>query len=267
MKQFFLIGPLRTGSSLLARCLDDHPAIICLCESEINRTLFCNYAYHLHFNRMIHHGLNFREIAKLLSDKRQDEISSLERWYRQVFLELRERYGKVKIQLGGDKSPDFFREPQLVNWLTSGDKKLVYTVRDPRGIYSSILNGPGEEQEVGSRWNSFKQNFLVWKRYLELDSLLVIKYEDLVRDPEGTMREVYAHLGVDQSSRFVQDFQRLFPSRFLWKSNTDWTTGGAKQFDVSKIQNWRSLLSDEERSLVEEDEIAVDFMRRFDYSL
>ena len=34
---FFIIGPLRTGSSLMARCIDDHPGSICLCESEINR--------------------------------------------------------------------------------------------------------------------------------------------------------------------------------------------------------------------------------------
>ena len=37
---FFAVGPLRTGSSLMARCIDDHPAAICLCESEINRAFF-----------------------------------------------------------------------------------------------------------------------------------------------------------------------------------------------------------------------------------
>lgn len=55
--RFSLVGALRTGSSLLARCLDDHPEVVCLCESEINRALYPRHCYSLHFRRMRNHGL------------------------------------------------------------------------------------------------------------------------------------------------------------------------------------------------------------------
>ena len=45
--RFVIVGPLRTDSSLLARCIDDHPTAMWLCESEINRcsskTIFWNF--------------------------------------------------------------------------------------------------------------------------------------------------------------------------------------------------------------------------------
>jgi hypothetical protein len=56
MNLFFLIGPPRSGSSLMSRCIDDHPQALCLCESEANRGLFSPFALKLHMNRMRLHG-------------------------------------------------------------------------------------------------------------------------------------------------------------------------------------------------------------------
>ena len=56
-RYFFIIGPFRTGSSLMARRIDDHPEAICLCESEINRALFKFYYTQLHAQRMEGHGI------------------------------------------------------------------------------------------------------------------------------------------------------------------------------------------------------------------
>ena len=76
--RFSLVGSLRSGSSLLARCLDDHPEAICLCESEINRTLFPRHHYLLHFRRMRNHGLEPEEIMQLLDGKQHYNTAAYE---------------------------------------------------------------------------------------------------------------------------------------------------------------------------------------------
>src|SRR4051794_38311947 len=92
--QVFVVGPLRTGSSLMARCLDDHPSAICLCESEIGRALFTDYFVDLHRQRMSAHGLRAEEVVKLLDRKKQDDVASWERWYSEVSPRLSALYAK-----------------------------------------------------------------------------------------------------------------------------------------------------------------------------
>jgi len=101
--RFSLVGALRSGSSLLARCLDDHPEAICLCESEINRTLFPGHCYSLHFRRMRNHGLEPEEIARLLDRKRHYCLKAFEAWHDEAFALLQSRYEKPGARILGDK--------------------------------------------------------------------------------------------------------------------------------------------------------------------
>ena len=137
IRPFFLIGPLRTGSSLLARCIDDHPDAICLCESEINRTLFAPYAVAHHVARMEAHGLGSQAVLELLNGRRQDSVGDWRSWYSAVRPLVSERYGKPNVRALGDKSPDFFTAPALVEAIARSEL-LFYTVRDPRAILRSI---------------------------------------------------------------------------------------------------------------------------------
>ncbi len=263
---FFVIGPLRTGSSLMARCLDDHPAIICLCESEINRALFRDYFVRLHFLRMTNHGLNKDEVVNLLDRKKQDDVAALMRWYREVTPRLSALYSKQNVFAVGDKSPDFYRSPKLVRFLAEG-QRLIYTVRDPRAILWSIesqANAP--PQDKTTRWGTLIQNYLTWKPYLDAPNLLVVRYEDLVTAPERTMEAVYDHLGVLYSPRFLRDFARPYPGRFLWKTAVDWETGVAREFDASRVESWRTNLPDEQRDRARSEPAIAEFMERFGYS-
>ena len=94
---FFIIGPLRTGSSLMSRCLDDHPQAICLCEAEINRALFQDYFVALHFRRMSRHGLAPDNIAELLNGRKQDDFSSLIGWYADSQQHFSRLYNKPEL--------------------------------------------------------------------------------------------------------------------------------------------------------------------------
>lgn len=262
---FFIIGPLRTGSSLLSRCLDDHPECICLCESEINRALFPEYDAQYHYWRMMAHGLALDEAIGFLNRRKQDDLSSLMGWYSDVLPRLSDLYGKETVVMFGDKSPDLFRSPALIRHL-SANYPLLYSVRDPRAIFSSIQgqdDSSAEEKVV--RWESLIQNYLAWKPHLDSPNVLIVRYEDLVANPSATMQSVYQHLGLRPSQRFLMSFRRAFPERFLWSTAVDYTTGMKQEFDPRRITSWRGTLTADHLDHISANEVVLEFMERFGY--
>ena len=262
---FFIVGPLRTGSSLMARCIDDHPLAVCLCESEINRALFNDYFLELHCARMIDHGLRFEDIIYYLDRRKQDDIASWLNWYSDVAPRLVELYGKSYVPLFGDKSPDLFRSPKLVEHVAP-NYPLIYTVRDPRAILKSIeVQEDASRADKTERWESLVQNYLAWRPYLDQSGLLVIRYEDMLMYPAQTMNEVYSHLKLPYSLRFFEPFPRLFPRRFLWESTVELESGISKDFDTSRIMSWKTALTAEQLNLVYSNATVLEFMERFGY--
>ncbi len=262
---FFVIGPLRTGSSLMARCVDDHPRAICLCESEINRALFTDYFVQLHSERMLAHGFTWVDLISCLDRKKQDDLASWQNWYSEAAPRLAELYGKRDILVLGDKSPDLFRCPGLVQHLAS-NCPLIYTVRDPRAILRSIeVQADATPEDKAERWLALSQNYLAWRPYLNAPNVLIVRYEDLVTDPTATMKAVYSHLQLPYSPRFLEPFSRAFPLRFLWETAVEWTSGQAQDFDASRILSWKTSLSDAQLALVYSNPTVLEFMHRFGY--
>lgn len=267
LRLFFVVGPLRTGSSLMSRCLDDHPSAICLCESEINRALLRDYYLRLHCKRMLLHGFTLEETIGYLDRKKQDDIESFLRWFSDIRHRAGALYGKPDSPILGDKSPDFFRSPDLVRYLAT-HCRLIYTVRDPRAIFRSIdIQDDANSREKEERWDFLVQNYLAWKPYLESPNLLVVRYEDLVTAHETTMTAVYSHLGLPYSPKYMESFSRPFPQRFLWTTAVNWETGIRKDFDASRIDSWRQSLNAAQIEKVQSDATIRDFMERFGYDL
>lgn len=263
MIRFSLVGPLRTGSSLLSRCLDDHPELICLCESEINRALFGEYYLKLHFQRMRKHGLHPFDIMGLLDRKEQDSVADFERWNDEAYVLLKKKYGKPEAVGFGDKSPDFYRTPVLCDHVIS-EHRLIYTIRDPRAVFRSIQADDTSQIEKDRRWLSFLENFRHWKQFLRRENVLIMKFEDLVSDPEQWMNNAHAHLGVSPSDRYRETFPRAFPERFLWKGVTERANEGVS-FSADKSDRWKYDLAEEEILQVEKSDAVHEIMARFGY--
>jgi hypothetical protein len=262
---FFIIGPLRTGSSLMARCIDDHPGAICLCESEINRALFQDYYVRLHAQRMEGHGLSSAEVFGLLDGRKQDDVPALLSWYGDVRPRMAGLLEKPHGAPIGDKSPDYFQSPEIVEHFASS-YQLIYTVRDPRAIFQSIEAQANVAPRLKvSRWQNLVGNYLAWRRFLGNKNILIVRYEDVVRQPETTMRGVYSHLGLPYSGRFLEPFARKFPKRFLWTTAIDWETGVKKDFDVTRIDDWKTQLSADDLRFISNTPYVGEFMERFGY--
>lgn len=263
MTRFSLIGPLRTGSSLLARCIDDHPQLICLCESEINRALFGEYFLKLHFQRMLKHGLRPIEIAELLDRKNQNSSSDYEKWHNQLLPIVKTKYKKETVKAMGDKSPDFYRTPSLARHLEL-EHRLIYTIRDPRAVYRSIQADQTPQVQKDQRWAAFLANTSFWKNLTAEGDVLVVRFEDLVASPEEQMNRIYEFLGAEESTAFQESFPRFFPERFLWKNVTEKADSGVS-FVNNKVSLWKEELSVETISRLQKDDRVVELLQRFEY--
>lgn len=262
---FFIIGPLRTGSSLMARCIDDHEDAICLCESEITRTLLPEYYLQLHVQRMVNHGFSGAQIISLLDRKAQNSIDSLLQWYLQAAPMAQTIYQKPHARVMGDKSPDIYKSSALVAFLAE-NFPLIYTTRDPRAIMRSIhVQTDANEQQKETRWSEFLGNIKAWEPHLDKPSILISRYEDLVRAPEATMAPVYQLLNLKPSRRFMEPFQRRHPQRFLWTTAVDWESGVRKDFDPARAEVSDADLTDAQRAQIYDDPDVVRFMERMSY--
>ncbi|MDL2353034.1 MAG: sulfotransferase [Pseudomonadota bacterium] len=265
ISQFLLVGPLRTGSSLLSRCIDDHPNAICLCETDINRALFDPFAVAQHFLSMERHGFAPYPILQLLDGRRQCSIADWRDWYSAILPMASDRYGKPAVRALGDKSPDFFTAPALVEAIASADR-LIYTVRHPKAILRSIWRqDDATELEKKERWEFLKSNIRCWKPHWDRPNLLIVRYEDLLGDPVHTMSRVYAHLGLPPSERFLEPFARSDPERFLWPTAVDWTSGIGQRLDPARADVRPDDLSSEQLAQVFGDPDIQGFMDRFGY--
>ena len=104
---------------------------------------------------MLSHGLTLQEIVHYLDRKHYDDIASWLNWYSDVALRLGELYGKHYVPAFGEKSPDFFESPALVEHLAC-HYPLIYTVRDPRAIRRSVeLQENVAAEDKAARWTHF----------------------------------------------------------------------------------------------------------------
>jgi hypothetical protein len=267
MIQFFIIGPLRTGSSLLARCIDDHEEALCLCETEINRTLFPGYFEDLHRIRMDAHGVAASSTNMLLKGRKRDDVDAMMAWYETVRPAFQKAYNKPNIKAFGDKSPDFFKAPKIVAHFLK-HYKLIYCVRDPRAVVRSILQQAGasaQEREV--RFTEFLGNIATWMPHWDRGSVFASRYEDLMACPEDQMAKIYDFLGLAPSTRFLIDFPRYYPRRFLWTTSVDMQTGRALPFNPRKARVSNADIPAKVRKRLKRSPQIAAYCERFGYTI
>lgn len=212
------------------------------------------------------HGFGRERVLELLNKRPQNSVEAWRGWYADVLPLVRERYGKPGARALGDKSPDFFTAPALVEAIALAER-LIYTVRDPRSIVRSIWRKREEstEAEKEERWDFLKRNIRCWKPHWDRPNMLAVRYEDLVHDPVAVMNRVYGHLGLEPSTRFLEPFKRADHRRFLWDTAVDWTTGAARELDAARAEVHDEELTEEQRARVFDDAEISGFMERFGY--
>jgi len=150
----------------------------------------------------------------------------------------------------GAKFPFHFSfTPQIREWYPQG--KIVFLVRDPRAIAASELRKKIDRPSPTSEFPHFRSKAvlraaivsyvvssalwysIVIKRHKDLSNVYLLRYEDLVLEPESTIRKLCEFLGIRHEDRMEN--VKLKDSSF--------DTWEAKGFRVESVRRWEQELS------------------------
>lgn len=143
--------------------------------------------------------------------------------------------------------------------------KFIVTIRDPRATALSELvkkNIPHLKLAAFNlltfivRWNSVYMVYERMLRELGPERVLLVKYEDLVADPEPVARQLAAFAGVEFDAAMLE--VGVFNSSFGDKFQTD------KNFNTENIDRWRTELDPKLLAVIEKHCGAL--MRRYGYA-
>ncbi len=269
----FIVGTGRSGTTLLASLLDRHSAIACGPE-----TAFFQFARPTVQRRIVDDpkwpeqavrflsGIDRERAGNVLNaygltaDEVRRALRRKPRSIRSVLEAITEPYAKSQgKRRWAEKTPAHVMHVHELRRLWP-DSRIVRVVRDPRGVVASRANVPfGPRSAVGSAY--------LWKRqdeaargFFQTDPRsAVVRYEDLVADPEHTLRGICTLLGEAYEPQMLEvtDGAHVVAEGETWK----WRVGAP--IDTSRVDAWR-----DELSTIDQDRVALvcaDGMRRNGY--
>jgi hypothetical protein len=133
------------------------------------------------------------------------------------------------------------------------DARFVHIVRDGRDValsHQGYRYGAGNIAEVAAKWEARVSRNLRMGAMLPKSRYLVMRYEDLVLEPERTLRKLCTFIGAPFSASMLQyrdEVERKIPKdkRFLWPALKDPPM-------ATKVARWKREMSEAQRIIFEQ---------------
>jgi hypothetical protein len=281
----FVVGATRSGTTLLRLMLDAHPEMAIPSETHFIPDLI--KAYRLESatpERMCEVVTAHRRWG----DFHLDPEELLERFRaidpinpgdaaRAFFQLYAEREGKTRW---GDKTPGYVREMHRIESVLP-EARFVHLVRDGRDVALSVLGmnwGPSTVPEAAFRWK--KRILRAREQAPRIGHYVEIRYEDLVRDTEVTLRRICEFVDLPYDEEMLRYHERA--SERLQEKARDLDRGPDKAPqtaearleshalatqppDPERIERWRTEMSVEDRAVYEE--LAGDLLADLGYDV
>jgi hypothetical protein len=154
------------------------------------------------------------------------------------------------------KSPAFSAKIATL-WETFPDARIIYLVRTPLEVIPSyfsllwytwqLLGDPIDRTQC--------RDFVLdtvghWYRYpLECldrspnDRYLVVRYDELTRDPEQTVRAIYSHFGIAIGARYAQVLAREAEKVLAYESEHEYTLAQAGVTREQIVEEFRDVFA------------------------
>jgi hypothetical protein len=281
----FVVGATRSGTTLLRLMLDAHPEMAIPSETHFIPDLI--KAYRLESatpERMCEVVTAHRRWG----DFHLDPEELLERFRaidpinpgdaaRAFFRLYAEREGKTRW---GDKTPGYVREMHRIESVLP-EARFVHLVRDGRDVALSVLGmnwGPSTVPEAAFRWK--KRILRAREQAPRIGHYVEIRYEDLVRDTEATLRGICEFVDLPYDEEMLRYHEHA--SERLQEKARDLDRGPDKAPqtaearleshahatqppDPERIERWRTDMSVEDRAVYEE--LAGDLLADLGYEV
>lgn len=224
----FLVGSVRSGTTLLRLMLDHHPHIALNLESEFlvrkvsDEGRFPDveaYREWLRRDRVFRH-------SRFSIDENLDFVQLVN-----DFLEQKRRRDGKEI-VGATVHDDFHK----LRWIWPR-ARYIYVVRDGRDVAASVvrMGWAGNPYVAADVWLRAEREWDTLRPLLEPDAWIEVRYEDLVADPSGVLARICAFIGVEFSERmfdYAAKTRYALPDPALsyqWKS-------GMRPIDVRRVE-------------------------------
>jgi Sulfotransferase family len=232
-RPIFIVGSMRSGSTMLRLILDSHPRIAIGAETGFMGALLAN--------RRIPGWKHGAEWFGRIGWSGQEMDARLREFYSGMFERHARSQGKVRW---GDKTPFHTSHMQEMGEVFP-DAAFVGIVRHAGAVASSLHRGfhYAFDEAVGY-WCDVNRQMLTSAGELG-DRFTLCRYEDLVSDSESVLREVMAALGEEFDDALLRhhEVQRAQGAPKL----TDGSTSSRDPIDARRAERWADEVTDAER--------------------
>jgi hypothetical protein len=268
----FIVGATRSGTTLLRLMLDAHPDMAIPSETHFIPDLIKTYRLE---------SASPERLCEVVTSHRRwgdfhlDATALLERFRaidainpgdatRAFFQLYAEREGKSRW---GDKTPGYVREMHRIQSVLP-EARFIHLIRDGRDVALSVLGmnwGPSTVPEAAFRWK--KRILRAREQAPRIGHYVEIRYEDLVRDTEATLRRVCEFTDLPYDEAMLRYHERA--EERLREKDRDLDRGPEKEPQPAearmeshalateppnpeRIERWRTEMSREDRAVYEE---------------
>ena len=257
-KNFYVMAIGRSGTTLLANILDAHPNIVVPPESFFVLHLERKYKHITNWNdKIIKNFIDdvyvdrpFRLMWKVPRKTVEESFSQLPKIkdFDEACNRIRASYNasfkKKKIELYGDKHPiysNFCERMMRIN----PEAKLIHMIRDPRGTGAGQIKTFKRKDAlaVGYLWARYNKNLSDLKKIYP-ENYYLLKYEDLVLNPEETIQSLCRFLEIDFNEGMME-YRKTTVKRFENYTNaiTKKHESLMKPIDAKMVEGWKTKLT------------------------
>jgi hypothetical protein len=197
--EFFIVGSVLSGTTLLRNILREHPRLISPEETHVFRwgnpfateeyTQLYTHADTLQLHRKID-GINDKKFSEIL-EYSVDRKSFMQNYFKA----FKESKGKANVRCF-DKSPQNVYGMVMIKAYFP-NAKFIHIIRNPLNVIASILKGhPGLSQNLLGAINYWKEAVLIMQTLKQCwsDAIYEFKYEDLCQQPQQEMASLLSFL-------------------------------------------------------------------------
>jgi hypothetical protein len=270
-RPIIILGPPRSGTTLLGLMLQSHPRIAIPAE---NRFLLPTYFARATFGDLSEPENRRRLGEAIVGSKGFDDLGLDPAWvvervmatgwtvgaaFGQVLRAHADRFGKVRW---GDKRPAYRRYIWVIERLFP-NAQFVNTIRDGRDCVASMGSHPvwEEHSEPNIRireWVESVRYAETARERLSSESFYDVRYENLVTEPEKELRGLCDYLGEEFDEAMLRPgtiADEIVPERMVWHANTrndvsaSSVGGFAERLTESDLRTCETIMGDQLREL------------------
>ncbi len=255
---FFIVGRIRSGTTLLARMLNNHPAIFLPQESPFIMNLYQKHAkvkeWHkkqiLAFYNDLWKEVRLTQYWKLHEQKEALKADLLALAGKANFADLskaviyrracmRERGAACMM---GDKNPSYaLYVDDLVKAFPNAP--IILLVRDARDNILSCQRVSFDFNDpivLAERWRFFNKEVLAAHKRHPQQTILV-RFEDILAQPEKTLQKICTHLGLQFEPAMLEFYKKEEHLKL-----ESWKNFYSRPLEKSKISKWKEKMPAQE---------------------